>query len=114
MYYLYHFNKKIKDKGDKSVSIDIPDFLVNAIVCSRRKLMEIISQKSIAIESNPTSNLKISTIETYNEHPILNFYHKNIKGDSSFPYMNVSINTDDKSVFSTSLRNEYTYLLFYL
>lgn len=34
--------------------------------------------------------------------------------DSSKVQMNVSINTDDKSIFSTSLTNEYAYLEFYL
>ncbi len=114
LYYLYHFNKEVKDKGAVSISINVPDFLVNAITCSQKRLSEIISEKSIAIESNPTSNLKISTMRSYNEHPLINFYHNGLEANNQDKPLNVSINTDDKSVFSTSLSNEYTYLLFYL
>lgn len=114
LYYLYHFNKEVKEIGDISISINVPDFLVNAITCSQKRLLEIISEKSIAVECNPTSNLKISTMSSYNEHPLINFYHNGLEANNQDKPLNVSINTDDKSVFSTSLSNEYTYLLFYL
>lgn len=114
LYWLYHYNKTIKEKGDKSIMVNLPPCFINAIAASQFTLREIISHKSILIESNPTSNLKISTIEKYTQHPIFTFYSNGLKKDSYNKQINVSINTDDKSVFSTNLSNEYTYLLFYL
>ncbi len=94
--------------------VNLPSCFINAIAASQFTLREIIFHKSILIESNPTSNLKISTIEKYTQHPISTFYSNGLKKDNYNRQINVSINTDDKSVFSTNLSNEYTYLLFYL
>lgn len=73
-----------------------------------------ISRESIGIETNPTSNVFISAIKDYSEHPISDFYDNALKKDPCKVQLNVSINTDDKNVFSTCLSNEYAYLLFYL
>ncbi|MDE7013447.1 MAG: hypothetical protein K2P19_02030, partial [Kineothrix sp.] len=53
----------------------------------------------------------ISTAENYDELPIVQLYNKDMTWDigklQSCPQINVSINTDDKGVFHTSLENEY-------
>ena len=77
-------------------------------------MYQLISYKGIAIETNPTSNLLINGMKDYSEHPISAFYDNGLNINSSETQLNVSINTDDRSVFSTSLSNEYAYLMFYL
>ena len=62
-------------------------------------MMAIIVKKKIAIESNPSSNVKIGPIDGYNFHPCFRFLSNGI---------NVSVNTDDKGIFATSLPNEYS------
>lgn len=114
LYYLYQFDKKIKLKGDEPVSINIPDYYIKGVEEIQKALRNKIVRMGISIETNPTSNLYISTVQSYAEHPIMAFYNYELTGDCQSEQMNVSINTDDKSVFSTSLSNEYTYLLFYL
>ena len=61
--------------------------------------MAVIVKKKIAIETNPSSNVKIGPIDGYIDHPIFRFMANGI---------NVSINTDDKGIFATSLSNEYS------
>ena len=67
--------------------------------------------RGIGIETNPSSNLAISPIQGYDEHPIVQMYNRDITWDKDklqdCPQLNVSINTDDKGVFHTSLENEY-------
>ncbi len=53
------------------------------------------------MESNPTRNLMIGLFDMYKELPTLKFCDKNI---------DVSVNTDAKGVFSTSLYTEYSLL----
>ena len=71
-----------------------------------------IAENGIAIETNPTSNVKIAGLEGYESHPIISFYNKGLTLDETqicaCPQINVSINTDDPGVFITSLYNEYT------
>lgn len=114
LYYLYHYNVKIKELGAQEISISLPDFFVKAVKTIQNVLIKKIEMLGIAIETNPSSNLFISSIESYDEHPISNFYDNRLKKNPNETQLNVSINTDDKSVFSTCLSNEYAYLAFYL
>lgn len=70
-----------------------------------------ISRMGIFIETNPSSNYLIGTINKYIEHPIINFYNlgltTNLEELKNSPQLCVSINTDDQGVFGTSLDNEY-------
>ena len=59
----------------------------------------IVLEKSITIETNPSSNVVIGPIDKYEEHTIHHFIKNGITA---------SINTDDKGIFSTSLCNEYS------
>lgn len=86
---------------------NMPD-LVSKI---QNKMIRIIAEKGIAIECNPTSNIRIGPFMQYENHPITKFndYHLNL--NSKTPKIMVSINTDDLGVFNTSLSHEYALLL---
>lgn len=114
LYYLYHYRKSVKDNGDLIVVKKLPEYFINGVICAQKKMCQKVASFGIGIETNPTSNLFISTIKKYSEHPISSFYNNGLLKNSESVQLNVSVNTDDKSVFSTSLTNEYTYLLFYL
>lgn len=114
IYYLYHYDKIIRQNGKRPISKTISP-IFGSIVSQIQKIMRnMISKKGIGIESNPTSNLMISAIEKYSEHPLSIFYNKGLVGLSNDTQINVSVNTDDKSVFSTNISNEYAYLAFEL
>lgn len=76
--------------------------------------MEEIVDRGIAIETNPSSNVRIASFLSFENHPIKTFYNlgltKNEEELMGCPQMNVSINTDDKGVFCTKLENEYALL----
>lgn len=114
LYYLYHYSDKVYRKGLECVHEKLPDYFVQAVELIQKKMRYNLSYNGIAIETNPTSNLFISMIKDYSEHPISSFYDYGLHRNSDNVQLNVSINTDDKSVFSTCLSNEYAYLMFYL
>ena len=64
-----------------------------------------IEEKGICIESNPSSNLKIGPIYRYDDLPLLRL---NGVKEPREHRVSVSINTDDRGVFSTSIHNEYS------
>ena len=114
LYYLYHYSDRVKERGKEPVEETLPNYVVHAILLVQEKMKKIISDRGICIETNPTSNVFISIIDDYTEHPISNFYDNSIcKGENNVQ-LNISINTDDKSTFSTCLSNEYAYILYYL
>ena len=74
----------------------------------RELLLCKIERLHIAIECNPSSNLRIGEMRNYIEHPIFKFNNYGIKTPYPPHEISVSINTDDSGVFSTSLEREYT------
>ena len=70
-----------------------------------------MARRKIAIEVNPTSNLRICNIDTYDTHPVVKFRNYGLSVIDEYndcPQISVSINTDDKGIFATSLEKEYT------
>lgn len=92
-------NKAIWEKGNSVDLFCYPQEVSDIIEKLQNYLMAVIVKKKIAIETNPSSNVKIGPIDGYIDHPIFRFMANGI---------NVSINTDDKGIFATSLSNEYS------
>lgn len=111
LYYLYHYSAKVRREGNKVEEVYMKEMYIKGAQAVQKKMQEMIAKRGIAIETNPSSNLSISTMETYGEHPIIQMYNKNLLWDveklQECPQINVSINTDDKGLFHTSLENEY-------
>ena len=105
--YLYHFNSKSKETGLIPEEIFVEDWYIILIKQLQKAMQEEIAKKGLVIECNPTSNLRISSIQEYKDHPILVFNNEFLENDSHNPHLNVTINTDDIGVFDTSLENEY-------
>jgi len=104
LYYKYHYDTKAKIMGTRNIKYDISDDYIDAVEQLQLVLQKEIADKHIGIETNPSSNLLISSIERYDEHPIQNLHPlKNKNGINNF----ISINTDDKGVFNTSIENEF-------
>lgn len=114
LYHLYQYDCDVKRTGEESTSNKLPDYFIKAIDYVQQEMRRKVTYRGIGIETNPSSNLLISNFKHMEEHPISVFYDYMLLNDSSKVQMNVSINTDDKSIFSTSLPNEYAYLAFYL
>lgn len=101
----YETDAKIREKGGEPDEFKYPRSICEDVYAIQEKMLTEIENKGICIECNPSSNLKIGVFERFEELPIVRFY--NIKE----PYrhrVNVSINTDDRGVFSTSIHNEYS------
>ncbi len=111
LYYLYHYDWKVRKEGGKSIQKYIAPMYVRGVEAVQKAMRKEFASKGIGVESNPSSNLAISTAQSYDELPIVQMYNKDMTGDGEklrgCPQINVSINTDDKGVFHTSLENEY-------
>ncbi len=114
LYYRYHYDAKVKQRGMSPVTETVSDLFVETVEILQKEMQRQISIEGIAIETNPSSNVLISMLTDYSQHPITTFFDRGFSDAPNFHQLNVSINTDDKSVFSTSISNEYAYLAFYL
>lgn len=113
LYYLYHYSDIVKEKGNQYVLKKVYPFVVGIVQQVQKIMQKRIAKKGIIIECNPSSNCLIGSFGkySYENHPIKNFYNLNLYDDSTIapdcPQISVCINTDDQSLFGTSLENEY-------
>lgn len=59
---------------------------------------EIVKEKNIVLEMCPTSNVQTKAVNSFNEHPIYDFYKDGIK---------VTVNTDNRIVSDTNMTKEF-------
>lgn len=111
LYYTYHFNQNVKKEGNKRISLSVSSNWAAGVAAVQKELQKSIQRRGIAIETNPSSNVLIGTFHNYKDHPIKILYNNHLVSEpeklAECPQISVSINTDDKEIFSTSLENEY-------
>lgn len=73
----------------------------------QNKMMKLLNGKKICIETNPTSNVRIARLWQYDELPLFRF--SKIRKRPSQDIL-ISVNTDDKGIFATSLHREFSLL----
>lgn len=68
----------------------------------QEQMQQFISQRGIVVETNPTSNLTISSVDTLRQHPMYEI------SKYGYDYKNifVCVNSDDPGVFQTNAANE--------
>lgn len=101
----YLYSSICMQEGDKAITLRLPSSFSDDVQKLQNRMKDEIGQKGIVIECNPSSNLKIGRFNRYDEHPIFYFHPINSVSCST---LCVSINTDDRGVFATSLRNEFS------
>lgn len=109
LYYFYHYDEYVYKEGCKCDQIKLDEDYIYVIRQLQAKLLDEVEMKHISIETNPTSNYRIGDFERYDEHPILYFFNYGLEHEGiALHSITVSINTDDKGVFSTSLEREFS------
>lgn len=112
LYFLYEYNKNVRRRGSKSDVLKIKDeykqVFMDVIYSVQQNLLSKIEHFHISIECNPSSNYNIFGLKRYDEHPIVKFNNHGLNTPHPIHAINVSINTDDPGLFSTSLEREYS------
>ena len=107
LYFAYHYNKNVRDAGDERTEFKVDQRYADIVFQLQEKMIRKLVGEGIGIETNPSSNYLIGTIQKYEEHPILRFNSRKLKDTQKNTSLSVSINTDDQGVFDTLLENEY-------
>lgn len=110
LYFLYQYSLPAKRRGQETEIWTIDTAYLNLMKDLQEAMREYISRKGISIECNPSSNVLIGTIGSYQDHPILAFNTMGLGKDNSATQMHVSINSDDPGVFDTTVSFEYALL----
>lgn len=101
----YIVEESIRIKGTETEIWKTDEEYEKLISQLQNKLMKMIKKLNVGIEACPTSNKMLCDIERYDNLPLLRFNHVLPWKDKG---LQVSINTDDKGIFATSLLNEFS------
>ena len=108
---LYHYSTQMRINGENIKHKKVNKMYIECMKKIQTAMQYKVSSKGICVETNPSSNFKISTLNKYEEHPIARFYNMGLTWNEELldncPQIHASINTDDKGLFDTSLENEY-------
>lgn len=111
LYYFYQYSEAVKYAGTEIVNITVGQDYIAAVKAVQRGMQFDIARRGLAVESNPTSNAKISTFREYSRHPMTALYNQGLVHSAEelrrCAQVCISINTDDSGVFFTSLESEY-------
>lgn len=110
VYIDYLNNEQLFKNGKRLVCPDFQDIYWIALECAQSRLRSKIYTKEIAIETNPSSNRKISYVSKFIDLPFLSFNQHFLsegKRQKCGDDISISINTDDCDIFQSDLPNEY-------
>lgn len=103
LYEAYHDGCKI-ERYNTMIEIEpFKIFGVGELKTLQNKMIELLNKKNIAIETLPTSNVRISYYKNYDEHHLIRWLTQE-------PKPTVVVGSDDTGIFMTNLRNEYTHI----
>ena len=74
LYYYYHFNKKVREKGNEITEFKVTKEYIKLVRTMQDKMIAELACKGIGIETNPSSNYLIGTIKKYEDTLLENEY----------------------------------------
>jgi len=120
------FNTRVKTNGTEIVYVQYEHFSENHSPLKitdedlelyrvvQDYMLNMIANKNIFIEACPTSNIYISHLSKYEDHPIFRWHpiDKDVRKNSSFRngIVKVCVNTDDPAIMPTNLPTEFEHL----
>lgn len=108
LYNQYHFSIDTVNKGAEVQEFKMEKSLIDIVNNVRLQMLHLMEENGIAIETNPTSNLRIGHASTYMTLPLLEFNNVGLDITGQYRGLSISINTDDRGVFGTSLEREFS------
>lgn len=111
----YHC-EKYASKMKEPIQVRIDEEEIALYQELQRNVLKDIVKEGVIVETNPTSNLAIGEVKSIFEHYIknLNQLRDAEVEDSNYKYLMATINSDDPSVFNTTLSNEFAYIYYSL
>lgn len=93
----------------KPVEIETNYFPASALITLQDMALERLNHRGVAIETLPTSNVRISVYNDHREHHIFRWLGVAAEPTGSKP--TVCVGSDDTGIFATNIHNEYALLV---
>lgn len=104
LYNEYLYSERCRERGKQVTTIKTKSYFADDVARLQEAMLIEIERLGIIIETCPSSNLAIGTANRYDKLPL---FRLNSPDDTGH-IVPVSINTDDRGIFATSITNEYS------
>jgi hypothetical protein len=104
----YWYNPDVLDRGSRIITIEMQEnkkLWLEVFREAQKRMQDMVRDKQLVVEVNPSSNRIIGPMESMADHPI--FQLTLDKEHQMEKQIRVTINTDDPGVFATSLSHEF-------
>lgn len=105
----WHSDPRIWERSEKLLLVQSTDsiFTENIYIKLQQAVMKDISSRKVIIEALPSSNVRISQYERFEEHHVMRWMGVPGCGYEGDPRMMVSLGSDDPGIFSGNLKGEF-------
>jgi hypothetical protein len=105
---LYWYCPRVRQEGATTITFDMMQEKKKWLQLFNRvqeKMLGIVHDRHLVVETNPTSNRVIGPMAAMDEHPV---FRLSFDREGAFTgKVRVTINTDDPGIFATSLSHEF-------
>jgi hypothetical protein len=108
-YAVFRERHRRRTRIEKLVEIETGWLTTPALAQLQTSVLRTLAHEGIAIETLPTSNVRISAYRRFSEHHLFRWLGLTDNGFPTVP--SICIGSDDTGIFATSLRNEYASIL---
>jgi hypothetical protein len=105
----YH-RPEIHARGMEWSEVNLRAIPAEALVHLQHQATVLLNDRNIAIETLPTSNVRISFYDDHEDHHVLRWLGRDPNFASDSPRPTICVGSDDPGIFATNLRNEYAHL----
>jgi hypothetical protein len=105
---LYLHDHQLYARGEEIIEVPITREWRAALPELQDQLLDELARRGVVIEANPSSNVAISSICSYTEHPIFRWFPPG--APTARPGPAVVVGSDDPAIFGSELYHEYAAL----
>ena len=105
---LYLSDHTLYARGEEIIEVPITRAWREVLPALQDQLLDELARRGVVIEANPSSNVAISSIRSYTEHPIFRWFPPG--APTARPGPAVVVGSDDPAIFGSELYHEYAAL----
>jgi hypothetical protein len=110
--FLQYHTKPVRSAGRDSVEVNTSHYCDDSLRQLQNMVTSELNARKIAIETLPTSNVRIGHYDYYRQHHLFRWLGIPKAGyRKGEPMPTVCVGTDDTGIFATNLRNEYCHIV---
>ncbi len=108
--FLEYHTPAVHQRGREWSEVSMDEIDADALIDLQHHVLGQLHERNIAIETLPTSNVRISFYNDHEEHHLRRWLGRNPDFPTNIPMPVICVGSDDPGIFATNLRNEYTHI----